>query len=438
MAIPDPIPSERLVSRDFLADCRPRISSTSSSTWVTGTRSSSSFLRIATVPVAHLSSMSPRSASCPRSSKHSLGRRCSRSSDLDLFPVVIGTHPHEDHIGGMPEFIERFGDSIREYWEPGYYHPGPGYMGSMRALELRPRIQHSQPTSGFTRFIGQVKVVVLAPAIGLRNNFDSYGVNINNASIALKLEFPAARVEQRDAERRYLRLRRTQGVLLGADAQTLSWGRVMADFPELRPSESPVAKALRMALGADPLRAQVFKVPHHASKHGVSLELVELIEPDLTLISSAGGGGKVQLPAHGRPGVSRAKHWRPSPRRASRIAPTTTLGSTTPPPLDTRRRRSALSRSSSRRLAASATLWRFGDRPSENLDLAMRACTRRRRAFAHRSSRTRSRVVGMSSSLPALAEPREDARRWRPAGLGRSRDAVISSTWSSTTSSKTA
>jgi hypothetical protein len=178
----------------------------------------------------------------------------------------------------------------------GYYHPSVGYVETMRALEQQPRVQHSQPTSGFTRFIGQVRIVVLSPAIGLRNRFDSYGVNINNASIALKLDFPAARVEQRDGERRYLRIKRTQALLLGADAQTLSWGHVMSDFAELRPSQSPVAKALRMAMGADPLRAQVFKVPHHASKHGVNLELVELIRPRLTLISSAGGGGKYNFP----------------------------------------------------------------------------------------------------------------------------------------------
>jgi beta-lactamase superfamily II metal-dependent hydrolase len=214
----------------------------------------------------------------------------------DLFSVVVGTHPHEDHLAGMPEFLDRLGDLVREYWEPGYYHPSPSYMETMRALEEHPKIQHSQPTSGLTRFVGQVRVVVLSPTISLRNRFDSYGVTINNASIALKIEFPASRVEQRGSDRRYLRIRRTQALMLGADAQTLSWGKVMSDFPELRAEDSPVAKQLRMALGANPLRAQVFKVPHHASKHGVNLELVELIKPAFSLISCASGGGRYHFP----------------------------------------------------------------------------------------------------------------------------------------------
>jgi len=132
--------------------------------------------------------------------------------------------------------------------------------------------------------------VVLAPQISLRNRFDSYGVTINNSSIALKIEFPASRVEQRGPDRRYLRIRRTQGLVLGADAQTLSWGHVMDDFAELQPNASPVATELRMALGADPLRARIFKVPHHASKHGVNLELVEMIRPAFSLISCAADG----------------------------------------------------------------------------------------------------------------------------------------------------
>jgi hypothetical protein len=213
------------------------------------------------------------------------------------FPVVVGTHPHDDHLRGMPEFFDRFGQEIAEYWDPGYYYPGPAYLEVMKRLEDTSRfVSYTQPTAGMTRFIGAVKIVVLSPGIGLRNRFDSYGVDPNNSSIAIKVEFPAARVEQRGADRRYLRIRRTQSIILGADSQTLSWAQVMVDFPELRQDDSPIAKQLRMALGADPLRAAVFKVSHHGSKHGISLELVELIQPAISLISSVGGGGQYRFP----------------------------------------------------------------------------------------------------------------------------------------------
>ncbi len=224
--------------------------------------------------------------------------------DEVTFCVVVASHPHEDHLGGMPQLIERFGKRISEYWEPGYYHPSGAYLETMVGLEDNPDIQVTQPAGGMTRFLDKVKVTALSPGIGLRSRFDSYGVSINDASITLKIEFPAARVSElpaQDAEgarnRAYHRLREPWSIILGADAQTTSWGQVTLDFPQLhRQRNAALYKELRAAQGSDPLRAHVFKVPHHASKHGVNLELVERIEPSVVLVSSTGGGRKYNFP----------------------------------------------------------------------------------------------------------------------------------------------
>lgn len=211
-----------------------------------------------------------------------------------LFALVVASHPHNDHIGGMADFITQFGTRIEEVWEPGFFYTTPTYQHMMEAIGTQP-VRHGQPTSGMTRYIGHVKVVVLSPGVGLRNRFDSYGIDVNNSSIALKIEFPGRRVTDRAADGSYRRTKR-RSLILGADAQTLSWSQVMIDFPQLVPDRGPVAKALSKAQGFEPLKADVFKVPHHASKHGLNLELVEEISPALSLVSSVGGGGSYNFP----------------------------------------------------------------------------------------------------------------------------------------------
>jgi competence protein ComEC len=195
----------------------------------------------------------------------------------------------------MATFLDRFHSLVDEVWEPGYYHTTNSYAEMMRAIEDYD-VRHTQPTSGLCRFIGNLQITVLAPGIGLRGRFDSYGVGINNASIALKLDFPASRVIQRRQDRTYVKLPSSKSLILGADAQTLSWSQALVDFPQLGPQRTAVSQALRAARGTVPLRADVFKVPHHGSKHGVNLELVEAISPTLCLISSVAGGGEYNFP----------------------------------------------------------------------------------------------------------------------------------------------
>jgi hypothetical protein len=288
-----------------------------------------------------------------------------------LFELVVATHPHEDHIGGMHEFLDRLGDHVGEFWEPGYYHTGSAYMEMMRAIEDLENagndVRQSQPTSGYTRYIGPVQVTVLTPAIRLRNRFDTYGVEISNSSIALRLDFPASRVRQRSGSREYVRPV-SRRLLLGADAQTLSWAHALDDFPALEPDTSPTAKALRAALGVNPLKADVFKVPHHLSKHGLSLELVEQVAPSWSLVSSVAGGGKYNFPhtvsqealREARQAASSGKVVRKSDHElgihyTSALddagSPLGTIAMVVPPKGDPR-------------------MWRFGDRPGDAVDLA--------------------------------------------------------------------
>jgi beta-lactamase superfamily II metal-dependent hydrolase len=218
--------------------------------------------------------------------------------DTEDVALVVATHPHQDHIGGMARVLAGLGDRVAEFWDPGYFHPIGAFHQMMAEVEQRTGLLYSQPTSGLSRWIGRTAVTVLSPSIHLRNRFDTYGVEINDSSISLRLQHPAARVVTRDVEGNVVDTQdRPVSVVLGGDAQTLSWSYVLTDFPFLMKSNSASSEAIAAATGdVDLLRAHVFKVSHHASKRGINLELIERIAPRLTVISCAANSARYHFP----------------------------------------------------------------------------------------------------------------------------------------------
>ncbi len=220
--------------------------------------------------------------------------------------LLVATHPHNDHIGGMADLVAQYAgpeEFIDQFWEPGYFYPSPAFHNLMRQMEGRKDVRWLQPTSGTSLLLDAVGVTVVGPGVGLRNRFDTYGVNVNDASITLMIEYPATKVltepdpDNKNRINRRMVKSKTHRLLLGADAQFTSWAQATVDFPNLQQEYNPIlARELRAASRTDYLKADLLKVSHHGSKHGVNIELLERVAAPTTLISSQVGGGSYHFP----------------------------------------------------------------------------------------------------------------------------------------------
>jgi hypothetical protein len=281
--------------------------------------------------------------------------------------LVVATHPHTDHIGGMAELLNTQRTRLAEFWDPGYFHTTQRYHQMMTEVEANSVLGYAQPTAGYRRWFGTVLVTVLSPAVGLRNRFDTYGTEINDSSISLRLEFPAARVVQRGTERELVKNPQTMALILGGDAQTLSWSYVLTDFPQLHTDDNAAAKAIQAATGADSLAAKVLKVSHHASKHGINLELVERINPALTLVSSTADGDRFHFPHQVAQELLREARDPVAGSGAARVRNDADLGIFyTSDKESTNTRLGSIAVVMGRGIA---TLWRFGDDTDDDVDL---------------------------------------------------------------------
>lgn len=91
---------------------------------------------------------------------------------------VIGTHPHADHIGAMPEVIKEF--SVGKIIMPAKAHTTDIYEKLLSAIKMK-GLKITRPVVGSSYEIGKAKFKIIAP-----NSYD-YGDNLNNYSVGIRL-----------------------------------------------------------------------------------------------------------------------------------------------------------------------------------------------------------------------------------------------------------
>ncbi len=150
---------------------------------------------------------------------------------------VIGTHPHEDHIGGLDDVIEQF--DVERVMLPPKEHTTKTFEDVLDAMIARD-LTLTEPVPGDSYTLGSCEFTILGPSA-------DYGDDLNNWSIVLRLDC---------ADTSFLF---TGDAESGAEADILSLGL--------------------------PLSTDVLKVGHHGSDTSTSESFLDAAAPEYAVIS---------------------------------------------------------------------------------------------------------------------------------------------------------
>ncbi len=169
---------------------------------------------------------------------------------LDL---ILLTHRHEDHLGGLPEVVEELG--ARQFVDAPVPHAQKGYTALMRALEARGAVVR-QATRGRTIDLGGgATLTLLGPPDPLITGSHS---DVNANSVVARLTY------------------RGFSVLFAGDAEapTESW----------------------LLTSGVTLRSVVLKVAHHGSRYASGTPFLQAVGARIAVVS-VGAGNRYRHPA---------------------------------------------------------------------------------------------------------------------------------------------
>ena len=101
-----------------------------------------------------------------------------KNQGIKEFDYVVGTHPHEDHIGGLDDIINNF--PIQNILLPDAYSTSKTFEDVLDAIENK-QLEITVPEIDSTFSLGDARIKVIYTGTDLQN--------LNNSSIVLKLTY---------------------------------------------------------------------------------------------------------------------------------------------------------------------------------------------------------------------------------------------------------
>ncbi|MDR1515683.1 MAG: MBL fold metallo-hydrolase [Synergistaceae bacterium] len=160
-----------------------------------------------------------------------------RALGVRKIDLVVATHPHADHIGGMKDVINAF--EIGKVWDSGYNHNSPLQREMLEAIRDK-KIRFGRPKHGFIEKIGDAGIEVLAP----RKPISGTDSDPNNNSLVVRVVYGEI------------------SFLMTGD----------------------IEEAGRESAGPFP-KSTVLKVAHHGSHNGTDDKLMRGVRPEIAILS---------------------------------------------------------------------------------------------------------------------------------------------------------